>query len=211
VYRLHSTTYLTDYLQLYSLPNSRNHQKQNISTRFQIMPRALNGMYEILLQRLDSEDDAEKKQMRERILTLMAVSFRPISVVEMHYVWVTDEGEECFDADQKTFPSLNEMIDACGSLVDTYPVKSLNDRVTDSVECFRFTHATVKEFLTTRNHALEKQSVFVPLDLVAAHTSVATVCSMYSLIMRRFSYSWIKYSHSACFRDHFESNYRSEL
>jgi len=42
--------------------------RKNILDWLKSMPRALTDMYQVILERLDSNGDEEKKQIRERIL-----------------------------------------------------------------------------------------------------------------------------------------------
>jgi hypothetical protein len=88
------------------------------------------------LERLDSNGDEEKKQIRERILLWVAMALRPIKVSEMQYACVPEDGEECFDLEEKTLLSKEEILETCGSLVE----------ISDE-DVLRFSHSTVKEFI----------------------------------------------------------------
>lgn len=46
---------------------------QRIATRLQEMPRDLNGMYAMILKRLDKKGNEDSKKMRERLLSWVAV------------------------------------------------------------------------------------------------------------------------------------------
>jgi len=121
--------------------------RKNISDWLKSIPRVLTGMYQVILERLDSNGDEEKKQMRERILLLVAMALRPIKVSEMQYACVTEDGEECFDPEDKTLLSKEEMLEACGSLV-----------VISDEDVLRFSHSTVKEFILQPQEKQHKQN-----------------------------------------------------
>ncbi|KAF8544345.1 hypothetical protein BDD12DRAFT_34782 [Trichophaea hybrida] len=98
--------------------NLKKPSRKNISDRLKSAPRALSSMYEVILERLDSDGNEEKKEMRDRIFLWVAMAFRPLTLPEMQYACVTEDGKDCFDPTEKTLPSKEEILEACGSLVE---------------------------------------------------------------------------------------------
>jgi len=114
--------------------------------------------------------DEEVKNMRKRIFLWVAIAFRPITVAEMQYACVTEDYEESFDPEEKILPSKEEMLEACGSLIEVFNYDDPR---------LRFTHLSVKEFLLQPAPTLLEQGVQVASylgDAQKAQASMAITC-----------------------------------
>jgi hypothetical protein len=93
-------------------------------------------IYELLLRRLGSKDKPWEYNIRRKVLSWVTLSFRPITVLEMQYACVAFEGRKSFNPDTVILPTVEEMLRACGGLVEVVNEDQL-----------RFTHHAVREFL----------------------------------------------------------------
>jgi len=137
------------------------------------MPDGLNGMYELILLRLHERQPRNAQiQLRKTILLWVAIVYRPVRVDEMAYACATKAGEKDFDPNNKRLATSEDILSACGSLID---ISNNNE--------LRFTHASVKDFLCqsleksgVKNEAIKAYLVCSP----QAHTEIALSCSMYN-------------------------------
>lgn len=117
---------------------------KKISERLKTMPKGISGMYELILQRLGprkteeeirlfgpKEDGGEELQLCKTVLMWVAMALRPMSVSEMQYACTTEHGHS-FDPEDVIFPTKEQILKSCGSLVETFNSDKL-----------RFTHLTV--------------------------------------------------------------------
>jgi hypothetical protein len=101
-------------------------------------------MYELILQRLGprktqeeiqlfgpKEDDGEELVLCKTVLMWVAMALRPITVAEMQYACTT-EHRVSFQPEDLVFPSEDQILKSCGSLVEIFDSDKL-----------RFTHLTV--------------------------------------------------------------------
>jgi len=145
---------------------------KKITDILNVMPKGLNGMYELMLLRLH-ERHPEDAQLRRRILLWVAMAYRPVRVCEMAYACATEDGEQNFDPGEKILATSKEMLSACGSLIEIYN----EDKV-------RFTHLTVKEFLFQSSKMLHNQNEIIRsyiVDRQEGHASMALTCGKHGL------------------------------
>ncbi|KAA8902942.1 hypothetical protein FN846DRAFT_954798 [Sphaerosporella brunnea] len=157
--------------------------RKNLSERLKMMPKGIIGMYELILRRLgprkdaeeiqlfgpkdENEDEKESLHIRKRVLTWVAMGRRPMRVCEMQYACATVDGAT-FDPSTVSLPSKEDILNACGSLVEIFDGDKL-----------RFTHLTVKEFLLLAPTAFSLQDQRVAdvlIDTGTAHASIAFTC-----------------------------------
>ncbi|KAF8540407.1 hypothetical protein BDD12DRAFT_833396 [Trichophaea hybrida] len=153
---------------------------KKISERLKIMPKGISGMYELILQRLGprkteeeillfgpKDDDGEELQLCKTVLMWVAMALRPMTVAEMQYVCTTEHGTS-FDPEDVVFPTEDQILKSCGSLVEIYDGGKL-----------RFTHLTVREFLLHPPEKSTQQDDRISSCLVdpkSAHVSMALTC-----------------------------------
>jgi hypothetical protein len=144
--------------------------KKKITAIIKNMPKGLNGMYEAILLRLDcSEQTAE---LRRDILMWITMAKRPMAVDEMAYAYGTVVGED-FDPDEIRLADKEQMLKACGSLVEIFDGDKL-----------RFTHLSVKEFLLQSPEQLgtrDERIISCLVDPRKAHISIAEACGRETL------------------------------
>jgi hypothetical protein len=105
---------------------------RKVTTILANMPTGLNGMYHLILRRLDPT----YAELRKTILTWMTLAKRPIRVPEIAYAFAAGDSEEEFDPDDMIMIGREDILLACGCLVEIF-----ND------DELRFTHFSIKEFL----------------------------------------------------------------
>ncbi|KAF8243907.1 hypothetical protein K440DRAFT_663812 [Wilcoxina mikolae CBS 423.85] len=141
-------------------------KKKKITAILENMPKGLNGMYEAMLLRLDWS--LHTAELRREILMWVAMAKRPVTVDEMAYAYATETGEEDFNPDEKRLATPNQMLTACGSLVEIFDGNKL-----------RFTHLSVKEFLFQSPQQLLNHDPRISSCLVdpwQAQISIAETC-----------------------------------
>ncbi|KAK1830600.1 ankyrin repeat-containing domain protein [Podospora conica] len=105
----------------------------SVSKRLKNLPTELGGMYEAILARLGSVD----LELRRMVLAWIATARRPPTVDEIAYAFATLPFDKSFDPDDKLLVTDEQILKSCGSLVELFNGDEL-----------RFTHLTVREFLT---------------------------------------------------------------
>ncbi|KAK4170814.1 ankyrin repeat-containing domain protein [Triangularia setosa] len=106
---------------------------ESVSKRLKNLPTELGGMYETILTRLGTAD----LELRRMVLAWIATARRLPRVDEIAYAFATLPFEEDFNPDHKLLVTDEQILKSCGSLVELFNGDEL-----------RFTHLTVKEFLT---------------------------------------------------------------
>ena len=164
-----------------------------MSTRLSTMPTGIAGMYELMLCRLF--DDSKRThgpsysqlmlRMRKRILLWISMERSPQSILNVQYACVTVD-ETSFDPDTIPPPPKSQVLGVCGSLVEI--------GTNDGLECFRFSHRTVREFLLSPPDQLSPDGQKHPDQAVTfcmipctieAEASMALICrkSIYHLVI----------------------------
>jgi hypothetical protein len=183
---------------------------KKVSERLKIMPKGISGMYELILRRLgprmneeeealfgEWEGDDEEITLRQKVLMWVAVALRPISIGEMQYACVTQPGIP-FEPDELVLPDVDQMLKACGSMVEVFDEDKLRFTHLTVWLCFclsldflllfvffvffsgNYAKATkVKEFLLAEREILSTQDERISSVLIRepdAHSSIALSC-----------------------------------
>ena len=158
------------------------------------MPKGIEGMYNLIIDRLYTRrKGSEEVAMFQNMLSWMVVAPTPITVCQMQWMLITSPGKD-FDPTGIVLPSDELMREFCGSLIELVDADesdiSSDDSSSDAGEResttqhdnrqIRFTHRTVKEFLTDRMNTKENPllSVILP-DINTATVELALICRMF--------------------------------
>lgn len=170
--------------------------RRTITERLALMPKGIEGMYALIIERLYKlrKDNEEEAAMFRNMLSWMVVAPIPMAVCEMQWMLITSPGEN-FDPARIVVPSAELMRECCGSLIELAQVgaanafEGSNDDNTNSVDAgereatghdnrqIRFTHRTVKEFLTDIMNTKENPLLSVVLpDINTTTLELVLIC-----------------------------------
>jgi hypothetical protein len=143
----------------------------DISVLLNYPPAGLDGIYDHILQRLDSADPKTRSpQMREKIFTWVAIAKRPLTVKELAYACAVGDDGGPPSPDKRVLLEEKDILATCGPLIEI-----VGGRV-------QYTHLSVKDFLLRghRHMYLKGKEGLAKCYLVQErdlHASVGITCS----------------------------------
>jgi len=140
----------------------------DIEEQLECLPTGLEGVYQRILDKLDSEV-SNRRGVVKKVLLWACFSDPPLKWRELQHAFAIDDAELTFNS--KKMPWKPAILELCAPLVEFHgPEQTLH-----------LTHLSVKEFLTSPQIGVDSKYImnrhFIPTEL--AHGTIATSCLAY--------------------------------